>query len=172
MKITLFVLTVFVLSSCSQQWCLRRHPPQTITETKVVEKEVIRDTTIYVPVPGDTKYDSVPVFIPCPDEPMIDLSKYVARAETQFAKAESWLSMTAEGVLQMHIMLEQKEQEIAYTIERAVKERSTHTIVETTEIREVIKDNFWTKLYRAYFWSTLALIAGVLIQKIKPWRFF
>jgi len=164
-KLSIIILTVFVLSGCNmQKYCAKRFPPEVKTEIKTVEKEVIRDTTVFIPVPGDVQYDSVLIPVPAPE---FDYKQYRARAEVRFAKAESWLEKTAEGELKMRIRLEQKEQEIEHTIEKGIRERSTHTIEEREVVREVVVDSFFTRLYKWYFWVTLSLGAGFIFAKFK-----
>ncbi len=177
MRYTIYILCILLFSSCltKKQW-ERRYPPS--TDTLIVEKEVIkevvRDTTVYYPVPGDTVYDKVLIPIPCPELPEFDLSEFVLSKEVKFAKAEAWLTYSLEAGFQMHLLLEQKEQEIEMHFKGIIRERDywheKATTIDAVREVEVLVDNFWTRLYRWFFWIAIALVTGYLATKIKkPW---
>ena len=167
MKYLLLILTVVMFSSClTQKRCAERFPPQIVTKTETITEIVYRDTTIYVPIPGETVYDSIPVPIPCPDLPEFDLSKYVMSKETQFAKAEAWLTFSLEAGLQMHLLLEQKEQEIEHTIENAIRENSTHTTTTVDVIHEVPYVTWWHKTASRFTIFILLSGFGLLVFRL------
>ncbi len=166
--IVILLLAILSFSCVTQKRCNVKFPPETKTEIKIIEKKEIRDTTIFVPVPGDIQIDSVLVPVPVPVE--FDYSKYFARAETQFAKAEAFLQKTTTGELQMRIKLDQKQQEIEYTIKNAIKENSTHTIETIEKVHEVVINTFWTNLYRWFFWIVNALAGGYIFLRLR--KFF
>ncbi len=160
MKYLVIILSILLLSGCNaKRWCSKRFPPETKTEIKIVEKEVIRDTTVYVYLQADTVFqkDTITVY-ETPDGYQTTLS--MLDLEYSYSTAQ-----VINGRLDHKLF--QKETLIEQTIKNAIKENSTHTVIETTEVREVVKDNFWTRLYRIYFWSTIALIAGYVAAKIK-----
>jgi len=158
-----FLLILILLPACSlKQWCYDRYPPQ---EKVIVERDTImKDTTIYIHVPGDVQIDTVEVTIPV--APDIDVSQYEIRGETQFARARAWLELK-DAELMMYLKLEQKEQMIEKVIEDAVQERSTHTTKVITVIREV---KHTPLIYRIALWFSvvvLILIIGYLGLKLS-----
>lgn len=160
MRLIIFILLVFTASSCSmQKWCAERYPPQVITETKVETEVKWRDTTIYVTLPADTVIQEKEVIVyKTPEGYQTDVSELT----TQFAYSAA---QVINGRLTHE--LHQKEAELEQTIKNAIKEQSTHTVKERVEVYEVIVNNFWTRLYRWFFWITLALGGGFIFAKMK-----
>jgi hypothetical protein len=161
---------------------MRKFPPQ--VETIIIERdsirEVIRDTTVYYPVPGDLRIDSIPVPIPCPELPYFDLSEYVLTQEVQFARAKSWLTMSptmikSEGVrmvLQMHMKLEQKEQEIEMHFKGVIRERDHWRYLYEKEVQKItVKEvGWWHKFASRFTLITMGLLGiGTFLKFKRIW---
>ena len=91
-KVSILILSLFtcvLLSSCSKQWCSTHYPVSVDSVYKYVTKDsiIIKDTTIYLYLPGEIVYDSIQ--IPCPDPGPAYIPKRVT-AETSLARAEAW----------------------------------------------------------------------------------
>ena len=88
-KIVLLAVLTLFLTSCSKRWCYTRYPVSVDSIYKYVTKDsiVIKDTTIYIHLPGEVVIDSVE--IPCPDPGPAYIPKRVT-AETSLARAEAW----------------------------------------------------------------------------------
>ena len=89
MRIALFIVLGLFAASCSQKWCNTRYPVQsdTIRIETIRDSIVIKDTTIYIKIPGETVTNTVE--IPCPPPPASYVPKRVT-AETTLAKASDW----------------------------------------------------------------------------------
>ena len=161
MRYIYIILLVIVASSCAGKRLYFGYPPVHSSDTTIIVRdsivEVIRDSTVYYPVPGDLRIDSIPVPIPCPELSEIDLSKYVLTENVKFARAKSWLSLTAEMELQMHLELEQKEQEIEMHFAGVIRERD-HYKYEYEKIvnREVRRERYIPGRY----WVLVGLVLG------------
>ena len=119
MKKTILVLSVVlaVLSSCvTQRKCNYKFPAKndTIRIETIRDSIVIKDTTIYIILPGETVTDSV--IIPCPDPGPAYIPKRVI-AETSLARAEAWWSYP-----NIKLTLIQKDTTIERRLEGAIKE--------------------------------------------------
>jgi len=90
-KIVFLALIVMLvaLSCVTKSKCLQRYPPSSDTLKTVLIKDsiIIRDTTIFVTIPGETVIDSV--IIPCPPPPPSYMPEKVC-TETSLAKACAW----------------------------------------------------------------------------------
>lgn len=118
MKTSVFAfLTLFLtLSSCvTYKRCQNKFPSvnDTIRIETVKDSIVIRDTTVYVSIPGETVIDSV--VIPCPEVPGYVPKKVYA--ETSLAKASAWWSYP---VIKLELI--QKDTTIEKRLARALKE--------------------------------------------------
>ena len=151
-KIILLVLLVFASSCVTQRRCLQKFPPTTNTTTIVRDSiiEILRDTTIYFDIVGETIIDSV--FILCPEVP-----NYVpdtARAETSLAIAKAYWSFP-----NIELELTQKDTTIERRLENALREirRLSNTTTTVTIIPEPVK--YIPKINQIALW----LWIGVLI---------
>jgi hypothetical protein len=124
----LFLLVFMVLSSCSTSKHQRRQTKcekafyrygcdwalaDTVTQTQYVL--VVKDTTVFITLPGEIRYDSVPV--------PINISTPVNILKTRYALSQAWIS---DGIL--HHRLQQLESEIAKTIPRAISSSSLASV--------------------------------------------
>jgi len=94
MKKAIFILSIVlaVLSSCvTQRRCNYKFPSKndTIRIETTRDSIVVKDTTIYIHLPGEVIHDSIE--IPCPPPPLSYVPKKVT-AETSLARAEAWWS--------------------------------------------------------------------------------
>jgi hypothetical protein len=106
------------MSSCvTRRKCDAKFPPvnDTIRIDHTRDSIVIRDTTIYLSIPGERVIDSVP--IPCPSPSPWYVPKKV-RAETDFAYAEAWWSYPV-----IKLVLVQKDTTITQQLNDAIKEK-------------------------------------------------
>lgn len=64
MKYLVHIIFVLMLGSCSmKKYCSERFPPSTITRDSIsyIENTIVRDTTIFVPIPFEQVKDSVDI---------------------------------------------------------------------------------------------------------------
>lgn len=177
MKYIVPILLIVIASSCNvRQWCASRYPPQVGIDTVTVVKDTviteIRDTTIYIKIPGEIQVDSVPYPVHVPEMPELDLSDFIVRGETNFARAEAWLTQSADMTLHMHLRLEQKEMEIEQKFEGVIREmnywKEKYTEITRREVSEVVVDTVWTRTYRWWSWISWAFLLGYLFTRLRP----
>jgi len=153
-KILVFTAILCVLSaSCSRKWCQSHYIPSVDSIYKYVVKDsiVIKDTTIYIHLPGEVVHDSVP--IPCPDPGPAYVPKKV-RAETSLAWAEAWFQFP-----NIKLLLVQKDTTIEERLRGVIIERNHYkSLYEKLSIKpEPVK--FIPSVYKIALW----LWAGVII---------
>ena len=139
---TIFVLTVFVLSSCAtQKRCYEKWGMKPDTITKVVSRDslIYRDTTIIYHLPGDTVVSEV--LIPCPPPPP-DFIPDTAKVETDFALAKAWWSYP-----KIRLYLEQKDKYLRLELDSALRE-SWHWRYEYMQIKQVLKEKYVPVIYK------------------------
>lgn len=114
----LLLLAVLALltGACSKQWCNSHYAPSVDSIYKYVTRDsiIIKDTTIYLYLPGEIVYDSVQ--IPCPDPGPAYIPKRVT-AETSLAKASAWFQFP-----NIKLELIQKDTTIVQRLDDAIKE--------------------------------------------------
>jgi hypothetical protein len=116
-KILLLWAFLGVLSiGCSKQWCNTRYPPSVDSIYKEIIRDsiVVKDTTIYIDLPGEVVHDSIE--IPCPDPGPAYIPKRVY-AETSLARASAWWSYPV-----IKLELVQKDTTIERRLAGAIKE--------------------------------------------------
>jgi hypothetical protein len=109
---------ICVLSiGCSKRWCVSHYSPgvDTVYKETVRDSIIVRDTTIYIHLPGETVIDSV--IIPCPDPGPAYVPKRVT-AETELARAEAWWSYPV-----IKLVLIQKDTTITKRLDQAIREK-------------------------------------------------
>ena len=139
---TIFVLTVFVLSSCAtQKRCYEKWGMKPDTITKVVSRDslIYRDTTIIYHLPGDTVVSEV--LIPCPPPPP-DFIPDTAKVETDFALAKAWWSYP-----KIRLYLEQKDKYLRLELDSALRE-SWHWRYEYLQVKQVLKEKYVPVIYK------------------------
>jgi hypothetical protein len=117
-KIILFLALISLVTGCAtQKRCNIKFPSvnDTIRIEHTRDSIVIRDTTIFISVPGERVVDSVP--IPCPPPPPWYVPKKV-HAETQYAYAEAWWSYP-----NIKLLLVQKDTTLQIQLRQAIKEK-------------------------------------------------
>jgi hypothetical protein len=179
MKTALFILLVmFLFSSCATQKRMDRKCRKALQKYELAAYKygcpmvsdsfssftqvIIKDTTIYVPVPGETVHDSIPVII---SKGLVNSP--ISKLETSYSISKAWV----ENGLLWHT-LDQKSATIPVTIPGAmhnITSGSVQTIkVPYHIVRQISKPlSWWQKLF---FWSgIIAWWAGVgfLILKFK-----
>ena len=152
-KLLLFGLILAVLSaSCSRKWCQSRYPVSVDSIYKYVTKDsiVIKDTTIYLYLPGEVVHDSIE--IPCPDPGPAYIPKRVT-AETSLARAEAWWQYP-----NIKLLLIQKDSTIevrlAGALQKAYYWESEYNKI--TVKPEPVK--FIPKIYKVAFWGWVFVI--------------
>ena len=149
MKTILIILIAVLFTGCiTQKKCLRKFPPQIITEKEVITEIIYRDTTIYVHIPADTVYAENIIF-KTPDGWQTELSVL----DQTYAKSSA---QVVNGILKHGLF--QKETYIEQLIKDAVRENSTHTIEYKTEINEVPYIPAWHKFSSRFTIVVLLLL--------------
>ena len=154
MRNIVFLLLVSLLTGCfaSKKRCERLYPVIVSTDTVVREtvrdSVVLRDTTIFVSIPGETLIDSVFV------KPGIVLSDTI-RLETSFALALAYYKTP-----KVHLILEQKGKNFEIELKNALQE-SYHWQELYTKIlnKEVVKERYVPGFFK---FCTFAFIGIVL----------
>lgn len=116
--------------------------PKDLDSTFVQSQVIIKDTTIYVPVPGQTVHDSIPVIIT-----KGLMNSPVSTLETTYTRSKAWV---VDGILKH--TLDQKPSTFPITIQSAIQTTSTnaiHTIKVPYYIdRPVSKSlHWWQKIF-------------------------
>lgn len=162
MKTALFILlSIFLFSSCTTQKrmdrkCRRAQQKYELAAYKYgcpmvsdsfssFTQVIIKDTTIYVPVPGQTVHDSIPVII---TKGLINSS--VSLLETTYSRSKAWV---VDGTLKH--TLDQKPSTIPVTIPGAIH-TTTSSTVQTIKVpyyvdRPIEKPLSWWQ--KVFFWS-------------------
>ena len=114
-----FYLAILSLlsTSCSKRWCNTHYPSNADTVLKELVRDsiILKDTTIYVSIPGEIIRDSIP--IPCPDPGPAYIPKRVY-AETSLARASAWWQYP---VIKLELI--QKDTTIIQRLDNAIKEK-------------------------------------------------
>ena len=159
--ITGMILVAFAVTSCAtQKICSRKFPPHadTIKIVHVRDSIVLRDTTIYIKIPGETSGDSV--MIPCPE--VINYIADTAIAETSLAKAWAWWQYP-----RIRLMLEQKDTTIERRLENALKEvyhwKSEYEKI--TKVPDPVK--YVPKIYQYSLMFSLVIILTVILRIVS-----
>jgi len=179
MKTALFILLVmFLFSSCATQKRMDRKCRKALQKYELAAYKygcpmvsdsfssftqvIIKDTTIYVPVPGETVHDSIPVII---SKGLVNSP--ISKLETSYSISKAWVQ---DGVLKHN--LDQKSSIIPVIIPGAIH-NSTSGSVQTIKVpyyfdRQIPKPlSWWQKLF---FWSGIIIwwiIIGYTIFRIK-----
>jgi hypothetical protein len=153
-----------VFSSCvTQKACSKRFPSvnDTVRITTVRDSIVIRDTTIFIHLPGQTVTDSVP--IPCPP-PEVGYIPKKAFAETSLAIATAWWEYPF-----IRLQLVEKDTTIVRRLAGALKESYYwKTMYEKVHITPP-PVKYTPKIYLIAFWLWIGVfvaIAGYIGLKI------
>ena len=169
MQSKIFILIVFLTllsASCSQRWCNTRYNIQsdTIRLETIRDSIILKDTTIYIQIPGEKVTDSV--WIPCPDVPGY-IPKKVCK-ETDFASACAWWSYP---VIKLELI--QKDTTLAVRLENAIKEAYYYkTLYEKVHIVKP-PEKYIPKIYRQAMSIVIVIFAGVfMFVGYKIYRFF
>lgn len=159
--IILVVLSALVGSSCAtQRRCSRKFPPHadTIKIVHVRDSIILRDTTVYIKVPGEADADSI--VIPCPE--IINYIADTARAETSLAKAKAWWQYP-----RVRIELTQKDTTIEIRLKNALKEahhwRSEYEKI--TKVPDPVK--YIPKMYKYAMVFSLVIIFTVILRIVS-----
>ena len=156
MRIALFIVLGLFAASCSQKWCNTRYPVQsdTIRIETIKDSIILRDTTIYIKLPGETVTNTVE--IPCPPPPASYVPKRVT-AETTLAKASAWWEYP---VIKLELI--QKDTTITQRLDNAIREAyHWKTLYEKIHIKpDPVK--FIPSIYKIALWLWVGVIlAGV-----------
>jgi len=167
-RIWLIIAFLSVLNiGCSRKWCNTRYPPSvdSIRLETIRDSIVVKDTTIYINLPGETVVDSV--LIPCPDPGPVYIPKRVY-AETSLARASAWWQYP---VIKLELI--QKDTTIIQRLDNAIKEKYYwKTLYEKLTIRpEPVK--FIPGFYKFCTFAFLGImIAGLGFAGFKLFKFF
>ena len=156
-KIVLLAVLTLFLTSCSKRWCYTRYPVSVDSIYKYVTKDsiVIKDTTIYIHLPGEVVIDSVE--IPCPDPGPAYIPKRVT-AETSLARAEAWWQYP-----NIQLRLVQKDSTIETRLRGAIIERNHYkSLYEKMTVNpEPVK--VIPKIYKVSLWLCIGAIVAFAI---------
>lgn len=120
------------------------HYLDTLKIITVKDTTIYRDTTIFIPIHGETVIDSI--IIPCP--PVPGYIPDTVKAETTYAKAFAWWQYPT-----IKLLLIQKDTTIETTLKNALKdvlhwkseyERVTNTVIKKADIPKVYKIALWS----------------------------
>jgi hypothetical protein len=159
-KIAFFILLAFLFIGCvTQKRCNKKFPPETKTEIKIVEKEIIRDTTIYVYLQADTVFqkDTITVY-----ETPSGYQTVLSRIDLNYSYSTA---QVINGRLDHKLF--QKETLIEQTIKNAIKENSTHTVEKIETVREVVYASKWHKFTSRFTLVAFAIIIIFIVWKLK-----
>lgn len=130
--VSLAIAALFLTLSCAtRRRCMEKFPVVSNTLRIITTRDsiVVRDTTVFIKIPGEIVHDSVP--IPCPPPP----ASYIpdtAYAETSLTYAKAWWRYPV-----IKLLLVQKDTTIEQRLDSALKE-SYHFKSEYLKIKEVI----------------------------------
>jgi hypothetical protein len=140
--------------------------PKDLDSTFVQSQVFIKDTTIYVPIPGQTVHDNIPVIIT-----KGLMNSPVSTLETTYSRSKAWVE---NGTLKH--TLDQKPSTFPVTIPAAIHTTTTNT-VQTIKVpyyvdRPIEKPlSWWQKLF---LWTGIVVWwvgVGYLILKFKRFSF-
>ena len=155
MRIALFIVLSLFAASCSQKWCNTRYPVQsdTIRIETIKDSIILRDTTIYIKLPGETVTNTVE--IPCPPPPASYVPKRVT-AETTLAKASAWWEYP---VIKLELI--QKDTTITQRLDNAIREAyHWKTLYEKIHIKpDPVK--FIPSIYKIALWLWVGVVIAV-----------
>ena len=155
-KIVLLAVLTLFLTSCSQKWCYTRYPVSVDSIYKYVTKDsiVIKDTTIYIYLPGEIVHDSVR--IPCPDPGPAYIPKRVT-AETSLARAEAWWQYP-----NIKLLLIQKDSTIEVRLAGALKEAYYWESEYNKITVKPEPEKYIPGVYKVSFWMWIGVIIAGL----------
>ena len=170
MRNIVLLLILVSLTGCfaSKKRCLRLYPPTSSVDTvyreTIRDSLVIRDTTIYVRIPGETFIDSILFLVYEENEITLD----TARAETEYIRAKAYYSngFIILEVEQLNIGLEIK-------LENALRENYywKEMYFEITN-REIVKERYIPIIYKVSLWAwigvILLIIFAYILHRLKP----
>jgi len=139
--------------------------PKDVDSTFVQSQVIIKDTTIFVPVPGETVHDSIPVII---TKGLVNSP--VSKLETAYCLSKAWV---VDGILKH--TLDQKQTTIPFTIPGSIH-TSTSNTVQTIKVpyyvdRPISKPlTWWQKLFLwsgVIAWWVIALYFVIKFYKFK-----
>ncbi len=114
MKLYILIILTFLTSCATRKMCDRKFPAGVNTTVNTVT--VIRDTTIYIEIPGDTVFQSVPV-----------VEGEVSKLNTPLALSYAWV---VGGKLNHRLV--QKDTVVPSTVKGALK-----TSIKEAQVQEV-----------------------------------
>jgi peptidoglycan L-alanyl-D-glutamate endopeptidase CwlK len=134
----------------------------TIIKDSIRTEISYRDTTVYIPIPGETDHDTVT--IPCPEPPKSYIPD-TARAETSLAVAKAWWDWP-------HIELElvQKDTTIETRLKDAVRMKNVYRMLyEKTKSETITQVRYIPLIFKIALWAwllVLTLFIGYIISRI------
>ena len=122
--------------------------PKDLDSTFVQSQVIIKDTTIYVPIPGQTVHDSIPVII---TKGLMNTP--VSILETTYSRSKAWVE---NGTLKH--TLDQKPSSFPVTIPAAIQTTTTNT-VQTIKVPYYVDRPISKPLY---WWQKLFIWSGII----------
>lgn len=147
----LLLISIVLLSGCNmQRWCAQRYPPTVQTDTVLIKSVEMRDTIIYIHVPGDTITLTDTIYI---DE---TLSTPRSHLTAKFAESFAWVD---HGRLRHELY--QFDQVLSDTIWNAIQRYSTQEVITVDRVHEVEVVPWWHK------WVMFVMIGIILILALR-----
>lgn len=153
----LAILSLFLTSGCATyKRCASKFKIEsdTVRIVSVRDSIVLRDTLIYIHLPGQTVIDSVE--IPCPPPPKSYVPKKV-RAEVPLAFAEAWWEYP-----NIKLTLVQKDTTIVHRLHNAIVEKY-YWKSEYELVKQSIEKKYVPKIYKQALSICIVLFVSVII---------
>jgi len=160
----LFILFIAILmTGCvTQQRCLVKFPPDTITQIETVHHTEYKDTIVYKYLPGDTVYAEKEIILT--KDSIIYVTVDPVRVETELATAKAWIVNR-----KLKLLLQQKDSVLQFKLDSAIR-LHTDTIVYTNQVVHKVPVKKPVTSY-FFFWVMVGLFAltliVVLIKSVK-----
>lgn len=146
-----YYLILLLATGCAtQKRCFERFPVDTVTTVIVRDSLVIRDTTLYIHIPGDTVRVQDTIKIPCPPPPPSYIPDTVI-AETKYARALAWLDFP-----RISLTLIQKPINLEWRLDSVIRKEYYWREMYELAVKE---KKVIPPLYRVSFW----LLTGIIL---------
>lgn len=155
--ISVLLAVLALLTGCvTQKRCNTKYPLSVDSIYKYVTRDsiVIKDTTIYLYLPGEIVHDSVK--IPCPDPGPAYIPKRVT-AETSLARAEAWWQYP-----NIQLRLVQKDTTIEQRLAGALKEAYYWESEYNKITVKPEPEKYIPGIYKVAFWMWIGVIIAGL----------
>jgi len=160
MNKVILIFSIILTTSCvTQRACLNKFPP--VVQTIVKDTTIYRDTVLYVFLPPDTVWDSIPVYINSEGRP-ITLARIIT--ETRYARAEAWVSDS-----KLYQVLFHKQSALELKFDSLLREKQkTITIDRIVQLPcEVTAMDRITRFTKWIFALAAIIFVGIFVLRLK-----